>query len=109
MCAAAHGWVGLGRIVYASSSDQLATWLAELGVPPPPVRPLPIHEVVPDVVVEGPVPDLAEQVREWQQRVLNDGSRHRVYKRYLTGTQLAAEINGRVLFDGSWFVAARRP
>src|SRR5690606_25382496 len=33
MCAAAHGWVGLGRIVYASSSDQLRTWLAELGVP----------------------------------------------------------------------------
>jgi tRNA(Arg) A34 adenosine deaminase TadA len=33
MCAAAHGWVGLGRIVYVSSSEQLATWLAELGVP----------------------------------------------------------------------------
>ena len=34
MCAAAHGWVGLGRIVYASSSRQLAEWLEELGVPP---------------------------------------------------------------------------
>ena len=32
MCAAAHGWVGLGRIVYASSSAQLVAWLAELGV-----------------------------------------------------------------------------
>ena len=33
MCAAAHGWVGLGRIVYVASSEQLSAWLAELGVP----------------------------------------------------------------------------
>ncbi|GAA3071077.1 nucleoside deaminase [Streptosporangium carneum] len=68
MCAAAHGWVGLGRIVYASSSAQTAAWLAELGVPPAPVRPLPIGEIVPGVVVEGPVPALAEQVRELHRR-----------------------------------------
>ena len=68
MCAAAHGWVGLGRIVYASSSGQLAAWLAELGVPPPPVRPLPAPEVVPGVMVQGPVPELAEQVRELHRR-----------------------------------------
>jgi tRNA(Arg) A34 adenosine deaminase TadA len=64
MCAAAHGWVGLGRIVYVSSSAQLMTWLTELGVPPPPVRPLSIREIVPDIVVEGPILDLAEKVRE---------------------------------------------
>ncbi|WP_181874451.1 nucleoside deaminase [Marinitenerispora sediminis] len=63
MCAAAHGWVGLGRIVYASSSEQLAAWLGELGVPGPPVRPLAIREVVPGAVVDGPAPGLAEQVR----------------------------------------------
>jgi tRNA(Arg) A34 adenosine deaminase TadA len=68
MCAAAHGWVGLGRIVYASSSEQLAAWLAELGVAAPPVRALPIREVVPGLVVEGPVPGLAEQVRELHRR-----------------------------------------
>jgi tRNA(Arg) A34 adenosine deaminase TadA len=68
MCAAAHGWVGLGRIVYASSSEQLAGWLAELGVPAPPVRTLPIQQVVPDAVVEGPVPELAAQVRELHRR-----------------------------------------
>src|SRR5260370_14048282 len=39
MCAAAHGWVGLGRIVYVSSSEQLAAWLVELGVPAPPFDP----------------------------------------------------------------------
>ena len=43
MCAAAHGWVGLGRIVYVSSSEQLASWLEELGVPKPPVRNLAIQ------------------------------------------------------------------
>jgi ubiquinone/menaquinone biosynthesis C-methylase UbiE len=42
----------------------------------------------------------------WQQRVLNDGSRHRVYKRYLRAEELAGEIGGRVLFSGTWFVAA---
>lgn len=68
MCAAAHGWVGLGRIVYASSSEQLAGWLAELGVPAPPVRTLPIQQVVPGAVVEGPVPELALQVRELHRR-----------------------------------------
>jgi hypothetical protein len=33
MCVAAHGWVGLSRIVNVASSEQLAAWLAELGVP----------------------------------------------------------------------------
>ena len=44
---------------------------------------------------------------QWQDRVLNDGSRHRVFKRYLTADQLAAEIGGRVILTGDWFVAAR--
>ncbi|MEV0596494.1 nucleoside deaminase [Nonomuraea cavernae] len=68
MCAAAHGWVGLGRIVYVSSSEQLAGWLAELGVPAPPVRTLPINEIAPGVEVAGPVPGLADEVRELQRR-----------------------------------------
>ncbi|MDR8409570.1 nucleoside deaminase [Nonomuraea sp. 3-1Str] len=68
MCAAAHGWVGLGRIVYVASSAQLVGWLSELGVPEPPVRPLPVSEVAPRVVVEGPVPGLDEEVRELHRR-----------------------------------------
>ena len=44
---------------------------------------------------------------EWQERVLGDGSHHRVFKRFLTGPQLATEIGGEVLLEGSWFVAAR--
>jgi demethylmenaquinone methyltransferase/2-methoxy-6-polyprenyl-1,4-benzoquinol methylase len=42
-----------------------------------------------------------------QVRVLNDRSRHRIFKRYLTGEQLAGEIGGEVLLEGRWFVAAR--
>ena len=68
MCAAAHGWVGLGRIAYATSSQQLGVWLAELGVSPAPVLPLAITEVVPGLVVAGPVPELAEQVRDLHRR-----------------------------------------
>ncbi len=44
---------------------------------------------------------------QWQHRVLNDGSRYRVYKRYLRAQQLADEISGQVMQDGSYFVAAR--
>lgn len=64
MCSAAHGWVGLGRIVYASSSKQLTAWLAALGVAGSRVRALPVGEVIKDAVVEGPVDELAEQVRK---------------------------------------------
>ena len=68
MCAAAHGWVGLGRIVYASSSEQLVQWMNEMGVPPSRVRNLPIQEVIRDTVVDGPVPELAEQIRQLHQQ-----------------------------------------
>lgn len=64
MCAAAHGWVGLGRIVYASSSAQLTEWLADLDVSPPRVATLPIGELLPGATVEGPVPELADRVHE---------------------------------------------
>jgi ubiquinone/menaquinone biosynthesis C-methylase UbiE len=43
---------------------------------------------------------------EHQQRVLKDGSRHVVYKRYFTPDQLLSEIGaGRMLQTGRWFVA----
>lgn len=64
MCAAAHGWVQLGRIVYASSSQQLSQWLSEMGIAASPVRNLTIQEVIHNAVVDGPVKELAEQVRE---------------------------------------------
>jgi len=68
MCAAAHGWVGLGRIVYATSSEQMTGWLAEWGVGSSPVLPLAITEVVPGLSVAGPAPQLAAGVRELHRR-----------------------------------------
>ena len=70
MCAAAHAWVGLGRIVYASSSAQLVEWRRELGAPASPVCPLPIRDVAPGVLVEGPVPELADELRTLHRRAL---------------------------------------
>ena len=47
---------------------------------------------------------------EWQERILNDGSRWTVYKRYFTPEQLLGELGGgEVLFAGGWFVAVRSP
>jgi tRNA(Arg) A34 adenosine deaminase TadA len=68
MCAAAHGWAGLGRIVYATSSQQLGGWLADLGVSPARVLPLAITQVVQGLVVAGPAPELAGQVRDLHRR-----------------------------------------
>lgn len=64
MCAAAHGLVGLGRIVYAHSAEQLATWRAEQGLPPGAVRPLPITDIVPGLEVIGPVPEFTDWLHE---------------------------------------------
>lgn len=72
MCAAAHGWVGLGRIVYAASSGQLRGWLDELGLPEPPVATLPIQRILPGATVDGPVDHLAERIRELHLRLHGD-------------------------------------
>ena len=69
MCSAAHAWVGLGRIAYVCSSLQLAGWLRELGVPPPPVRPLAINDIAPGITVDGPYPELSDQVHELHRRL----------------------------------------
>ncbi len=63
MCAAGHAWVGLGRIVYATSSAQLGQWRAEWGASPSPVAALPITTVAPGLVVDGPAPELADAVK----------------------------------------------
>jgi demethylmenaquinone methyltransferase/2-methoxy-6-polyprenyl-1,4-benzoquinol methylase len=57
------------------------------------------------VVVDSAERD-GQPAEQWQERILNDGSRHRVYKRFFTGDRLAAELGGGVvLFGGRWFVA----
>lgn len=64
MCAAAHAWVGLGRIVYASSSAQLVEWTEKMDLEPSPVKNLAIQEVIREANVDGPVEDLAEKVKQ---------------------------------------------
>ena len=50
----------------------------------------------------------SELDEEIQERVLNDGTRWEVYKRWFTGERLAAELGGgEILHDGRWFVAVR--
>jgi demethylmenaquinone methyltransferase/2-methoxy-6-polyprenyl-1,4-benzoquinol methylase len=57
------------------------------------------------VVVDSAVRD-DHELEEWQTRVLNDGSRHRVYKRFFDASALARELGGgTVLHAGRWFVA----
>jgi len=60
--------------------------------------------VVDSAVREGVEPEAM------QQRILNDGSVHAVYKRYFEPEQLAEELGGGdVLHAGRWFVAVRSP
>lgn len=70
MCAAAHGLVGLGRIVYATSTPQLSRWMQELGKPSLGIALLRITDVVPDADVTGPVPDFADEVRALHARAV---------------------------------------
>ncbi len=71
MCAAAHGWVGLGRIVFATSTGQLTAWRQEWGVASGRVAPLPIAVVAPGVPTEGPVEELCEEVRSLHRAALD--------------------------------------
>jgi ubiquinone/menaquinone biosynthesis C-methylase UbiE len=57
------------------------------------------------LVVDAGLQSGVESV-ELEERVLNDGSRHLVYKRYFSAERLAAELGaGPPLLDGTWFVA----
>ena len=63
------------------------------------------HRVADRLVImdAGPHGTAPEQIQE---RVLKNGSRHRVYKRYFTPEQLLSEAGGgHVLHSGYWFVA----
>jgi len=75
MCAAAHGWAGLGRIVVATTTEQLQQWRredsdddADDDAAGSPVAPLPVSAVLPGAVVDGPAPQLADRVRSLHRR-----------------------------------------
>ena len=61
------------------------------------------------VVLDAALRDEVEP-EEWQERTPNDGSRHRVYKRFFTPDPLAAELGGgRALHPGRGFVTVASP
>jgi len=70
MCAAAHGWAGLGPIIAAASSTQLAGWRASWGLPPGPVAVLPVSDVAPAVTVVAGVAPFDAEMRELHLRAL---------------------------------------
>lgn len=62
------------------------------------------HELV---IIDAALRDGVEP-EEYQERVLNDGSRHQVYKRYFDPDALTEELDGgTTLFSGTWFVVVR--
>lgn len=66
------------------------------------------RRVAPELVVVDAALREGVEPEEWQDRVLNDGSVHRIYKRYFTPDGLADELGGgEVLHAGKWFVVVR--
>ena len=64
MCSSLHAYVGLDRIVYVSSSEQLVTWREEFEVMGNSVAPLAINKIAPGLSVEGPIEHLYDEVKE---------------------------------------------
>lgn len=61
------------------------------------------------VVIDAALRDGVD-AEEQQERILNDGSRHQVYKRYFAPEALAEELGGgETLFAGTWFIIVRAP
>jgi demethylmenaquinone methyltransferase/2-methoxy-6-polyprenyl-1,4-benzoquinol methylase len=59
------------------------------------------------VIVDAAIRDDVEPA-QWEERVLSDGSRWTVYKRFFTADRLLEELGGgEVIFEGDWFVAVR--
>jgi demethylmenaquinone methyltransferase/2-methoxy-6-polyprenyl-1,4-benzoquinol methylase len=64
--------------------------------------------IAPELVVVDAGLRGGEAREEWQTRVLSDGSRHHVYKRFFSGPGLAEELgDASVLHEGVWFVAVK--
>lgn len=61
--------------------------------------------VAPQIVVVDTARRPDRPAETWEERILDDGSAHAVYKRYFTTAELGGELGGgEVLFDGRWFV-----
>ena len=63
------------------------------------------HRVASELVIVDSARRPDHEPEEWQERVLNDGSRYEVYKRFFEPDALAHELGGgTVLHASRWFV-----
>jgi ubiquinone/menaquinone biosynthesis C-methylase UbiE len=63
------------------------------------------HRVASELVIVDSARRPDHEPEEWQERVLNDGSRYEVYKRFFEPDALAQELGGgTVLHASRWFV-----
>ena len=100
---------GLGLAIAGHSFDRVFTGHF-YGHLPPAERQVFLAEVrrlAGELVVVDAARRPGTEPEQWQERVLNDGSCHQVYKRYFHADQLATELGGTPLFAGAWFVMAR--
>ena len=67
------------------------------------------RRVAGELVVVGTVLHEGEEPARWDERVLTDGSRWRVYKRVFVPDELAEELGGRVLHVSRLFVMVTSP
>ncbi len=64
-----------------------------------------VRRTASELVVAESTPEKIMAPEGWQERILSDGSRHRIYRRYFTAEDLVEELGGgRVLFAGALFV-----
>ncbi len=68
------------------------------------------RRVAPQLIVVDAAQRPDRQPSERQLRILNDGQRFYVFKRYFSAAQLVEELGGgSVLYEGRWFVAVETP
>jgi SAM-dependent methyltransferase len=67
------------------------------------------RRVAPELVIVGSRLKPGEQAERWDERVLRDGSRWRVFKRVFVPEELARELGGHVLHESRYFVMVASP
>ncbi|HET9323089.1 MAG TPA: methyltransferase domain-containing protein [Gaiellaceae bacterium] len=67
------------------------------------------RRVARDLVVVGTILSEGEKPTRWDERVLRDGTRWKVFKRVFVPEELAAELGGRVLHRSRLFVMVASP
>ena len=64
------------------------------------------RRVAPELVIVGSRLQPDEEPERWDERVLNDGTSWRVFKRIFDPNALARELDGRILHQSHYFVMA---